>query len=163
MSRRLKCYGFCDNKYPKEELTQYKSKNYCSECLIIKKEDDVGREKLINEISKIYNIPYPTGMMLRQMKDFRESRNYKYNDQAKAIWYGKHVLKKSFHSKYGLSLVPYIIDAAVIYFEENRKRAEKLEDVQSINKTQTIYKTTKSIINNNYKDKKMINMEELMQ
>lgn len=161
MSRRLKCYGFCDEKYPKEELTLYKNKNYCPQCLVIKKDDDDGREKLINEITKIYNIPYPTGAMLRQMKDFRESRNYKYNDQAKAIWYGKHVLKKDFHSKYGLGLVPYIIEDAIIYFESNKKRAKKLENITSINKTQIIYKTSKSMIGQNYKDKKMINMEEL--
>lgn len=162
MARLLKCYGWCDSKYPKIELTQYKNKNYCKECYKRKVEDDDGRIKLLDTISNIYNIPYPTGMMLRQMKQFREERNYKYNDQAKALWYGKHVLKKQFYSSYGLGLIPYIIDDAVKYFEDNKKRQEKMKDVSSVNKTQTITKTWQENDKQLYRKNKMIDMEGIL-
>ena len=33
MSRLLKCYGYCNEKYEKENLINHNGKNYCKPCL----------------------------------------------------------------------------------------------------------------------------------
>lgn len=161
MARLLKCYGTCEKKYLKEELTKYKGKNYCQACLKEKRRNDEDYEFLLMKIRTSYNIPYPSGMMLRQIKTFKENRGYSYYNQGLAIEYIKNVLRKKMETKYGLGLVPYVIDDAVKYYKENEEKARKLKDIDFINNKQHAKISSKTLKENDYGKKKMINMEEL--
>ena len=161
MARLLKCYGTCEKKYLKEELTKYKGKNYCQVCLKEKRRNDEDYEFLLMKIKHSFNIPYPNGMMLRQIKTFKEDRGYSYHNQGLAIDYIKNVLRKRMETKYGLGLIPYVIDDAVKYYKENEEKARKLKDVDSINNKQRAKISAKTLKENDYGKKKMINMEEL--
>lgn len=162
MARLLKCYGTCGKKYVKEELEQYKSKNYCSECLRVKRKDDEGRDTLQKVIMKIFNIPFPNGQMLRQMKMFREERNYEYEDQAKAILYGKYQLKKEFHPKYGLGLIPYIIDDAVEFYESQTAKMEAMKNKKTNYDTNVLYVKPKEYDKDEKRKEKLIDMEDVL-
>ena len=162
MARLLKCYGTCEKKYPKEELTKYKGKNYCQTCLKEKRHNDEDYQSLLLQIRKSYNIPYPTGMMLRQIKAFKNDRGYSYRNQVLAIEYIDNVLRKSMHTKYGLGLVPYVIDEAVAYYKDNEEKARKLKDVNSINNKQYAKISSKTLKENEHGKKRLINMEELL-
>lgn len=162
MARLLKCYGTCEKKHPKEVLTKYKGKNYCQTCLKEKRHNDEDYQFLLMKISTSYNIPYPTGMMLRQIKNFKNDRGYSYRNQALAVEYIKTVLRKKMETKYGLGLVPYVIDDAVRYYKENEERARKLKDVNSINNKQRAKISSKTLKENEHGKKRMINMEELL-
>ena len=164
MARLLKCYGFCGEKYEKENLINYKSKNYCKECYEIKVKDDEGRKILIDTISAVFNIPYPNGQMLRQMKMFREDRNYQYEDQAKAILYSVKILKKNMHPKYGLGLIPYVIDDAIKFYEERRKLSEQMKGKNFESDSKTFKMKPKKMVDNQSKilNKRLINMEDIL-
>lgn len=83
-NRLLKCYGYYNKKYPKEVLIKYSptgegaGKNHCPECYQRKVKETKEREDLYNFIKTTYNLNFPTGNMLRQIKQFREERNYTY-------------------------------------------------------------------------------------
>ena len=162
MARLLKCYGFCHEKYEKSELTNYKSKNYCSSCLKQKKIDDEGRDTLHKVIMSLFNIPFPNGQMLRQMKMFREERNYDYEDQAKALLYAKHQLKKTMHPKYGLGLVPYVIDDAVKYHKEQTEKLEEMKNKDTSYETNVLYVKPKEIDLDIKRKEKIIDMEDIL-
>lgn len=161
MARLLKCYGTCEKKHLKQELTKHKGKNYCQVCLKEKRRNDEDYQFLLMKIKTSYNIPYPNGMMLKQIKTFKEDRGYSYHNQGLAIDYIRNVLRKKMETKYGLGLVPYIFDDAVRYYKENEEKARRLKDVSFINNKQRAKISGKTLKENDYGEKKIINMEEL--
>lgn len=137
----------------KAELIKYKNKNYCFKCYKKKTEEDLGREMLVRTISEVFNIPYPTGRMLGQMKRFFEERNYTYVDQANALTYGRDVLKKKFTSNYGLGLVPYIIDDAREFYAKRDRQLEDMKNIKSLGKVEIVDKKANFYQEKNRKSK----------
>lgn len=162
MARLLKCYGECGEKYEKEKLIHYKSKNYCENCYNKKLKNDEGRKILYEVIGNVYNIPYPTGQMLRQMKAFREERNYQYEDQAKALLYAKHILKKDMRSSYGLGLIPYVIDDAVKFYNEQVEKSKAMEGKKVQHESKVVKKKMKEFDKEERLKQKLIPMEDLL-
>lgn len=160
MARLLKCYGWCDEKHLKEDLIMYKNKNYCAKCLERKEYDDVGRVKLKEQIKKSYGIDYPTGFMLKQSKKFREEQGYTYQNQAKAIWFADTVQHKEMDEKYGLGIIPFVINQAIIYYDDQKEKAAKMKDGVKTGKTKTI--KIKKPFYNEAKSKRLIDMESLL-
>ena len=158
-SRLLKCYGWCEEKHAKADLIKFKNLNYCFKCYSRKTEEAHGREVLMRTISDVFNIPYPTGRMLGQMKSFFEERNYTYIDQANALTYGRDVLRKTFTSNYGLGLIPYIIDDARAYYIKRNKQMEDMKDVDTLRKVETIDKSAKGFYQEKHHRSKMIDIE----
>lgn len=161
MARLLKCYGSCEKKYEKDKLFKYKEKNYCEKCYNEIRENDKQRQLLLSIISKYYNIPYPTGRMLREMKTFREERNYKYEDQAKAIIYLCKIQKKKLYSKYGLALIPYVIDDAVLYYKKQEERMEAIKDKKNVYEKKTITMKVQKNRKEDYVNNKIIDWNDL--
>ena len=92
MTRRLlKCYGdSCvaeNKKYPQDELYQYGGKNYCFKHYHQKLKDKQDRQRLYGLISKNFNIEYPTGLMLSQIKKFQDINHYTLEGIAEAVDY----------------------------------------------------------------------------
>lgn len=160
--RLLKCYGTCNDKYAKTELINYKSKNYCKSCYDKKFKDDSEREMMVNVICTYFNIPYPTGHMLKQMKTFREERNYSYKDQANAICYSKDILKKQMKPSYGLGLIPYVIDSARDYYTKQEKRLNDMEHKEVFQDIKKVKKLEKVIDKDLPRKRKLLNMEDIL-
>lgn len=160
MARFLKCYGTCNQKHPKDELKVFSGKNYCTSCYEKKKQEDQERIKLNQTISKWFDIPFPNGHMLKQIKNFRsEPYNYSYKNIRLTIDYcfSNKILKPEM--KFGISFVPYYHDEMINYYKElNRKRAQTVIQEEKIIRLKL--KPFKS--ENEYRDKKFINMEELL-
>lgn len=154
-----KCYGTCDGKYPKDEMVEYKGKNYCKECYEIKFKEDTDREKLYKYLQEIFNINYPTGLMLKQIKEYREDRNYSYKNIYFTLKYMVEIQKKQLQMQYGIALVPHFYDEMLSYYKRlAEKRAntviEKQEPIKIIIKPFEF--------KNDYKEKKLIDMNKLM-
>lgn len=126
MARLLKCYGTCGDKYEKEKLVKDGGKNYCDKCYKQKHIDKRERNNLYETIRALYNITHPTGMMLKQIKQFRYDYDYSYEDMRYTLMYCKnHKPNIKFQHKYGVSIIPYIIEEA----KDNRlKEAEQMKN-----------------------------------
>lgn len=168
MSRLLKCYGFCGKKYPKEELIKLNLKkdstnpglNHCKDCYSKKVIEHEERGKLYQFIQETYNLTFPTGLMLRQIKSFVEERGYSYKNIRFTLHYVFYI-KKTYQPvvKFGVSMVPYFHDEMVQYYKTQKERRENFKAVES----ETIRVTLTPFENNDsYKHKKMIKMEELI-
>ena len=161
MERLYKCYGFCGNKYPQSLLTKISNKNYCIPCAekVLKEKND--RESLYGTIKKIFDIPYPSGFMLKQIKDYKNDRNYTYEGINQTLCYAVKVHKMKLHRNAGLAIVPYYYDKAVSYYielEEKRKNT-KMEETSNI---EVIRLKPLNLSNQYIRDKVFIKMEDLV-
>lgn len=136
--RKYKCYGKeCveqNLKYPKDELYQYAGKNYCFPHYQAKLKDKESRERLYGLIQKHFGIPYPTGLMLGQIKKFQNTNHYTLDGIAEAVDYMASQSWVNLDSKYGLGLVPHVYEDA----QENKKRADAQSSIKFDYKEQNI-------------------------
>lgn len=160
MTRLLKCYGYCDEKHPKSDLVKVGSKNFCKKCAKIKEKENKDREILYKTIQTVYNIPYPNGQMLRQIKQFSDERNYTLEGMTKTLCYFVKIMKKKPYLNAGLSFLPYYYDNAIKYYNDLDERRKNLKEVD--NNVVNITITRKPYDTTYYKKTKMINMEEIL-
>lgn len=130
-TRLLKCYGECEQKYPVEQLFKTGGVNYCLPCLKKKEKEKTDRELLYKTIQLIFKVPYPTGQMLRQIKEFKEMRNYDYEGMTKTLCYIVKILKITPQTKYGLGLFPYHYDNAVKYYKDLEEKRNTTGEITS--------------------------------
>lgn len=157
--RLVKCYGYCGQKYPSDQMIKYKNANHCPECYGRKVKETEDREKLYNMLKEVFSINFPTGLMLRQIKQYREERNYSYRNIAFTIDYIINVKKQKLQMQYGIALVPHYYDEMIAYYKKLKEKRE-----QTIVEEQQTIKVTIKPFNfaNDYKERKLINMENLM-
>lgn len=122
MARQLLCYGkncYEDKiKHDKEELTKYKGKNYCPQCLKIKKQYDESRHYLYNILTRIYGEKRIPGMVLAQVKRFVKG-GMTHQGIANTIRYLELERGYTFEMQYGIGLVGSYYDNGQYFKEEN--------------------------------------------
>lgn len=159
--RLLRCYGYCGKKYPKDELVKYGGKNHCKPCASRKEKEQQDRDLLYKTIQKVYNIPFPNGQMLRQIKMFKEERNYTYEGMTKTLCYFVKIQRKQPLLQAGLSFLPYYYDSAIKYYEdleEKRKNTVVVENnIKIIKITPRKHNKREELIR-----KRIINLEGLL-
>jgi hypothetical protein len=160
MAKELKCYGTCEKKYPEEQLEKFQNKNHCAACFSVKAKEVADREALYKSLQKTFNLTFPTGNMLRQIKLYKTERGYTYKNimfTVNYMFFVKKVYKPD--TKYGIAAVPHFYDEMIAYYKDLKKRRE--ETVVEETKIITI-KMKPMAIGNTYREKKFINMEELL-
>lgn len=158
--RPLKCYGDCGQKHLKQDMVKISNLNYCKPCAEKKEKEAKDRDILYKTIQTIYKIPYPNGQMLRQIKQFKEDRNYTYEGMTKCLCYFVKVMKKQPFLNGGLSFLPYHYDSSIKYYddlEERRKNAKDVDNNEKILVIPIIKHDTSA-----YKQKKMISMGAIL-
>ncbi|AJO60848.1 Bacteriophage related protein (plasmid) [Bacillus subtilis] len=159
-SRLVKCYGTCEQKHPQSIMQKFKSKNYCPACYKKKVKEVEDRENLYNKCKEVFGISFPTGLMLRQIKQFKEERGYTYKNIGFALDYIVRIKKIQLELKYGLALIPHYYDEMIDYYKDLKRRRENMV-VKKI-ETQKVQIKPPSLSQNRYRDKKLINMEDLL-
>lgn len=158
-----KCYGECNGKYTLEEMVVYSGKRHCKSCFEVKEKEQNERSQLYSLIKELYKITYPTGMMLKQIKNYREQFNYTYEGMIKTLMY----LEKQnleFKPVYGLGIITYKYDEAQDYYKRQEKLlAEQMFKNEVNNEPKVItVKTRKPNNINKIKQERMINLEDLI-
>jgi hypothetical protein len=158
--RPLKCYGDCGSKYLKEEMVKVGALNYCKPCAEKKEKEKKDRDLLYQTIELIYKIPYPNGQMLRQIKEFAETRNYTLEGMTKTLCYFVKVQNKKPFLNGGLSFLPYHYDSAQKYYQELEERRKNVKDVSTNVKKLTIAPIKHDT--SGYLKKKLVSMGEIL-
>lgn len=151
MARLLKCYGVCGNKYPKEELTQYKGKNYCKDCLKVKRERDEDYKNLTDYIKKIFNNNEVNPFIRKQIKDYEEG-GFTLKGIRSTLWYIVNILKIRLDERYGIAIVKYKYYEAKKYSQDKNKQREQVSNKQE-EKEEVKYVRIKNFRNNSIKKK----------
>jgi hypothetical protein len=159
--RLLKCYGeYCqkhDIKHPKSELIKHSGKNYCKTCYdkLIKDKEDRG--KLYSYVAEIYDISYPTPLMMKHIKEMKETYGWSYKRIYALINYVV-TYKKILDPKYGLRYYANDYQEMVNYYAEKKKRKENNKGKK--NKSKTIVVNSENFKVNKYKNEKLYDMNE---
>lgn len=166
MTRLLKCYGEkCEQsniKHPKGELTKYKSKNYCPNCLKEKKEEDGQRDKLMDYIKDEYGIAFVTPLMQKHINDMRKNGlTYK---RIHALINYCLTIKQGFERpdmKYGLFIYSNYYEEMLNYYRDIKEKRLKNEGIE-IKKATKVTKLidSRKLKSNTYRDNKLFDMEE---
>lgn len=159
-TRLLKCYGYCNNKYPKDELVKIGQKNFCKPCAEKKEKENKDRETLYKTIQTVYKIPFPSGQMLKQIKTFTEERNYTLEGLTKTICYFVKVKKQQPVYNAGLAFIPFHYDNAIKYYSDLEERRKNSQNINIAVKTISI--KPRQYNNNEYLSKKLIKMEDIL-
>lgn len=158
-ARLVKCYGTCEQKYLQTEMNKFKNVNHCPTCYAAKVKETEDREKLYGLIKEIFNLNFPSGLMLRQIKQYKDERNYSYKNIMFTIDYITHQKKIKLQTQYGIALVPHYYDEMISYYKDLKRRRENtVIEKQEIRRIKI--KAPKLV--NEYREKKFINMEDLL-
>lgn len=159
MARLYVCYGTCGQKYEKEFLMKYNGKNYCKKCLEEKVKEKQDRLELYSYIKEIYNIDFPTGYMLKSIKQYQEQQGYKLKGMFLTLKYCKEIKKMTFNQKMGLGIILYEYENAKRYWIEQNEKQKNHKDVKIENEVIVI---TKLDNRNYYKESKLISWEDVL-
>ena len=99
------------------------------------------RKELSDYVSYIYKIDYPTGWMMKQIKEYKEERNYTYKGMELTLRYMYEVenLKILKASDSGLGLVPYYYEKAKQHYIEKQQAKKSMKDFNHVTEVETIY------------------------
>jgi predicted RNA-binding Zn-ribbon protein involved in translation (DUF1610 family) len=117
----------CGKQLKSEEKHIHSSKTYCDKCYEKVIRDSEEYKQLIKYICDNYEIDRPTGLMLKQIKDFKTEFGYTYGGIAYTLWYIKEILNKEFIVIYGISLVKFCYEDAKNYYIHQEEIAKSME------------------------------------
>ena len=149
MARLAHCKGEnCGKELPLDDRYRYSNKWYCKECYEKIKNKPNPYRDLIAYMCNEFGIEAPTSLMVSQIKNLKNTRNYTYGGMQYTIWYYKYVLNKELDDTYGIGFVKYHYTNAEKYFKEQVEMQKKVEEMKNTNIT-TKKKVVKYRSNNN--------------
>lgn len=159
MARMPKC-KYCKQEVNKEtqHFFQKSSAYYHQSCYDEIQKEQNERNELLAKISKLYDISYPTGFMLKQIKQFHTERNYKYIGMAMTLDYMYQIENVVFDRNSGLGLIPFYYEKARAYY---KKKYEAVESIPQEKVSTEVITVEASPVSQN-RIKQTINIEDLL-
>lgn len=162
MARQVKC-PMCSKLNNKENTTEINKRYYCIECSEIKEKEKAKHiddwEELFEYICELYNIKKPTGMMFKQIKEFRDTYGYTNKGIYLTLKYYYEVLDNEVKDDTGLGIVVYYYEKAKQHFIEIRDVKRHVKDFE-INEQIKIVKI-KNIDIKDYKYKRQLPLDNI--
>lgn len=157
-TRLVKCPK-CEIKLPKNEAILHKKRYYHAECYdqLLVKERKKTEEKKLKQQGKVQNqhgsssdykslVEYickdlygwnrPSGMILKQIKQFHEEYDYTYKGMELTLRYFFNILDNKVDKDKGIGIIPFVYEDATKQYAQKIKiaRATMNEDLHKINK-----------------------------
>lgn len=136
MARQVKC-PYCEQKLDKDNAYEYKKKYYHVDCFNTWELEKVHRKELIEYICQLYNVSVPSGMILKQIKDFQEEYKYKLKGMELALKYFHETLGNRPQENGGIGIIPFVYEEAKNHYIKQQKISESLSNY--IDEEVTIY------------------------
>lgn len=159
MAKQSKCVR-CKNPFNSEEMIIRSNKKYCPECL--KQHDEemkLNRQDwdiLFEYICEKYKMIKPTGMMFKQLKEYRADFNYTDIGMYYTLKYYYDILENDVLEGSGVGIIPYYYDKAKSYYARVYDIAEVVESYEN---TEEIIEIKTRIKNNKRSIKKPISLD----
>lgn len=127
---KIKC-PYCKEMFHREDGIQVKRRYYHPECLEKKREDNRLNEQksadeskgesqdykdLIEYICNKYDMKRPSGMILKQIKDYKEQYDYTYKGMELALRYFYDTEGNSVKDDTGVGIIVYVYDRAKNFY-----------------------------------------------
>jgi hypothetical protein len=128
---------YCKEQVDKSEAKVIgKSTYYHSDCLITKQKEEEKKQKNANEfkdliayICELYKLDAPTGMILKQIKEYREEPyNYKLSGIKLSLQYFYETMNNEVPNDVGIGIVPYVYEEAKKHYLMKRKVEKSINE-----------------------------------
>ena len=133
MARKVKC-PVCENMNEKEETITLNGRYYCKECYKTKEDNIDGYRRLISYICRLYRIDKPTGIILRQIKEFKTDYNFTDDGIYMTLKYYYELLGNNLVDGVGIGIVPYYYEKTKQYYLTSINIEDKAEQYVEDNK-----------------------------
>jgi hypothetical protein len=128
MAKLSKCKD-CDKSISKDEKVTISNKSYCSECANKIKQGQIEYKQLVDTICQYYGLQCCTGLIFKQIKDYKEQLGYSYLGMTYTLWYIKEIERKPFNeSKFGIAYIKYYYEKARDYYEQQTKISQSISE-----------------------------------
>lgn len=129
MTRLSTCKG-CGKKITKEEKYTHSNKSYCKECYdkIIKQHNEY--KSLIDSICLYFKIDKPTGLILKQVKDYVNNLGYSYGGIKYTLYYITAILQQDLDLQYGIGLVKFKYSEAEDYYSNQISIQNSVKNIE---------------------------------
>ena len=141
---RLSTCKNCGKSLTSEEKYVCSNKSYCIDCYNIKLAEKADYDNLIKMICEYFEIEVPTGMILKQIKNYKSEFGYTDSGIGYTLWYIKNILNGKFIVKYGIYQVKNEYHNAEQYFLSQQKISESAVEYKEISKTVKFQSKSKS-------------------
>ena len=130
MATRLSTCKGCNKQITKDEKHTYSGKTYCVDCYDVLNAENQQRLLLLKTICEYYNLEVPTGIIMKQIKDYKEDFKYTYAGMTYTLYYIKTMESKPFgDAKFGIAFIKYYYEKAKAHFEQQQKISESVNIV----------------------------------
>lgn len=146
----------------KKQSKKISNRWVCFNCLEKREQIKTERQELYDLVAKLFFLKYPTGMMMKQIKDFKEDLEYTYKGMTLSLEYWTETLGNTMQNARGVGIIPFIYeDAKQFYIQklELKKAVDQMDGAFSSDKEVVISK--QSLSTKKQKKYKMINMDDL--
>lgn len=127
MGRQVIC-PYCKEKLDKDEAHPYKKRYYHEKCFNEWQAHSQHRKDLIAYICELHNLDAPTGMILKQIKEFENDYGYKLKGMELALRYFYETLGNPVREGDGIGIIPYVYEEAKKYYILRMKAQESAEE-----------------------------------
>lgn len=136
-------------------------KKFCSVCIRKEEQSVFERNKLYASISNIFGLDKPTGLIMRQIKNFKQTNGISYKNMYFTLDYITKVKGIELQLKYGVGLIGTYHNEMLNYYADIK---QKRESAKNFNPTKSIdvVRIKKPVFDDSYRQKKMIDMESLL-
>lgn len=137
--QKAKC-KYCDGEIPKGEGVKHGSRYFHEKCYEEWKEQADDRTQLIEYIMDLHNIDRPSGMMLKQIKEFQEEPyNYKLKGMLLALKYFHEIQGKPVLDSSGIGIVAYVYEQAKQYYIMKMGIKQSLKEFEGKQESRVVY------------------------
>ena len=120
------------------------------------------KQELIQFICDMFNVSECTEMILRQIHKYVTERRYDYLEIARALSYYVDVQGESLQIKYGIGIVPFVMDAARKYYkQQEEQKVQQLRAAEKAKQNQPQQQIHVKVSNKNTIKKPHIDMNKL--
>lgn len=129
MAKKKCYYKDCfdaNTRWDDADLVKFNGKNYCYHHYPIVLKEHNDRQKLISYIKQYMRVPYPSGMVLGQIKKFHDNYNYTYEGIIDALELIKVTPSVVIDNNRGIGIVPWYYDKAQDL--KNKRQTENSDD-----------------------------------
>lgn len=129
----------------KEPSIQYKNRWYHLSCYQTHKEKTVKEEqdkiRLTEYICKLYGIDKLSALINRQIKEYKEEKEYKYSGMLYTLVYFYEIKENKFSPERtkGIGIIPYIYEEAKNYYEETKRNQATIDKCMQIQTISSYY------------------------
>lgn len=115
-----------------------KKQYYHQTCLDVKEKLVQDRKELIEYICDLYGLDVPTGIILKQIKDYQEQFNYTSKGMALTLQYFYETLGNTVREGDGVGIIPYMYEEAKRHYITKMRVEASIEEVSQSSETKVV-------------------------